>query len=116
MREVGLEELLDLGDRLEDHHQAYLDPLNQAMVDPHDRPDLTSNCCEQVDVGHLDRPDLQAPNWSQEVEEEYCCYRWADYFATMGTVDIVDTVAPLSPGAVVEDCHCLSVGLGVCLD
>ena len=45
-----------------------------------------------------------------------CCYRWADYFATMGTVDIVDTVAPLSPGAVVEDCHCLSVGLGVYLD
>ena len=111
-----LEELLDLGVHLEDHHQVYLDPLNQAMVDPHDRPDLTSNCCEQVDVGHLDRPDLQAPNWSQEVEEEYCCYRWADYFATRGTVDIVDTAVPLSPGAVVEDCHCLSVGLGVCLD
>ena len=116
VREVGLEELLDLGVHLEDHHQVYLDPLNQAMVDPHDRPDLTSNCCEQVDVGHQERPDLPALPLSQEVEEEYCCYRWADYFATRGTVDIVDTAVPLSPGAVVEDCHCLSVGLGVYLD
>ena len=74
MREEVLEELLDLGVHLEDHHQVYLDPLNQAMVDPHDRPDLTSNCCEQVGVGHQERPDLQALNQSLEVEEEYCCY------------------------------------------
>ena len=60
MRELGLEELLDLEVHLEDHHQVYLDPLNQARVDPHDRPDLTSNCCEQVDVGHPGCPDLQA--------------------------------------------------------
>ena len=115
VREVGLEELLDLAVHLEDHHQVRLGPLNQAKADPHDRPDLTSNCCEQVDVGHQERPDLQALQLSLEVEEEYCCYIWADYFATMGTVDIVDTAVPLSPG-VVEDCRCLSVGLGVCLD
>ena len=74
VREVGLEVLLDPEVHLEDHHQGYLDPLNQAMVDPHDRPDLTSNCCEQVGVGHQERPDLQALNQSLEVEEEYCCY------------------------------------------
>ena len=116
MREVGPEVLLDLAVRSDHLHQVYLVPLNQAMVDPHDRPDLTSNCCEQVDVGHQERPDLQALQLSLEVEEEYCCYKWADYFATMGTVDIGDTVVPLSPGVVVEDCRCLSVGLGVCLD
>ena len=115
VREVGPEVLLGLAVHSDHLHRAYLVPLNQAMVDPHDRPDLTSNCCEQVDVGHQERPDLQALQLSLEVEEEYCCYIWADYFATMGTVDIVDTAVPLSPG-VVEDCRCLSVGLGVCLD
>jgi hypothetical protein len=112
---VGLEELLDLGVHLEDHHQVYLDPLNQAMVVPHDRPDLTSNCYELVDVVHQGRPDLQALQLNLEAEEEYCCYIWADYFATTDTADIVDTVL-LSPGAVVEDCRCLFVGLGMCLD
>ena len=113
-KEAGLEELLDPGVRFADHHQVYLDPLNQARVDPHDRPDLTSNCCEQVDVGHQEHPDLLALQQSLEVEEEYCCYIWADYFATTDTADIVDTVQ-LPPGAV-EDCRCLSVGLGVYLD
>ena len=116
MREVGLEELLDLGVHWEDHHQVYLDPLNQAKADPHDRPDLTSNCYEQVDVGLQERPDLQALQLSLEVEEEYCCYIWADYFATTDTADIVDTAVPLSPGAVVEECRGLSGGLGVYLD
>jgi hypothetical protein len=74
VREVGPEVLLDLAVRSDHLHQVYLVPLNQAMVDPHDRPDLTSNCCEQVGVGHQERPDLQALNQSLEVEEEYCCY------------------------------------------
>ena len=116
VREVGLEVLLDLGVHLEDHHQVYLDPLNQAMVVPHDRPDLTSNCCEQFGVGLQERPDLQARQRNLEVEEEYCYCIWADYFATTGIADIVDTAGPLPPGAVAEDCHCLSVGLGMSLD
>ena len=104
-----------LGVHLVDH-QVYLeDPLNRARVDPHDRPDLTSNCCELVGVGLQERPDLQARQRSLEVEEEYCCCIWADYFETMDTADIVDTAVPLSPG-VVEDCRCLSIGLGMSLD
>ena len=116
VREVVLGVLLALEGRLEDRRQEYLDPWNRVMVDPHDRPDLTSNCCEQVGVGLQEHPDLQVRQRSLEVEEEYCYCIWADYFATTGTADIGDTAVPLSPGAVVEDCHCLSVGLGVYLD
>ena len=116
VREVGPEVLLGLAVHSDHLHQAYLVPLNQAMVDPHDRPDLTSNCCEQVGVGLQEHPDLQVRQRSLEVEEEYCYCIWADYFATTGTADIVDTAGPLPPGAVAEDCRCLSVGLGVYLD
>ena len=116
VREVVLEVHLDLVVHLEDHHQVYLGPLNQAKVDPRDHPDLMSNCCELVGEGLLEHLDLQARQQSLEVEEEYCYCKWADYSGTRDTADIVDTGVPLPVGAVVEDCHCLFVGLGMSLD